>query len=203
MDMSTYVAEIEEAATALLELAGRDRTRIADLTSRLRHLEADFHRHYDTATRIELWDDDTDIDREANLAGLKHAQKEGVRAEIDAVSASLEARRISVSAIAGALLQLGKQGISAVHTRVRNDAPPGPPVGGQPLRDVIWEGRNHSMHWEEGNPHPPVVTCFDQLALDFDPKLGNYRIENVAKEVIEALGWHSFDDMRTDLLQLA
>jgi len=173
------------------------------LSGRLEHLEAEFHRHYDNATRIDLWDDDTDIDREANLAGLRHSQKVEVRAQIDAISASREARRMSVSAIAGALLQLGKQGISVVHTKSRNDAPPGRPVGAQPLREVIWEGRNHSMHWEEGNPHPPVVTCFDQLVQDLDPKLGNYRIENVAMEVIEALGWYTYDDVRADLLQLA
>ncbi|MFO0508830.1 MAG: hypothetical protein ACK5YZ_02375 [bacterium] len=75
-------------------------------------------------------------------------------------------------------------------------------VASQALKEVIWQGRNHALHWEEGNPHAPVQRCLDMLATDFGPHLTGYRTKNLAFEIIEALGWTSFDAFRNDLLTL-
>jgi hypothetical protein len=40
------------------------------------------------------------------------------------------------------------------------------------------------------------------LATDFGPHLTGYRTKNLAFEIIEALGWTSFDAFRNDLLTL-
>jgi len=52
--------------------------------------------------------------------------------------------------VAGAILQYAKQAISQGHGKKRDAAPVGRrQIACHPLRDVIWEGRNQSEHWEE------------------------------------------------------
>ena len=49
----------------------------------------------------------------------------------------------------------GKQGISIVHGGL-GAAPNGRMIGSQPLKEVIWQGRNQGFHWAEQSFHPPV-----------------------------------------------
>ena len=110
---------------------------------------------------------------------------------LESVGATLE----SMSCLAGAVLQIAKQVLSLRYSSkpkisgARN-------IGSQSIVDVIWEGRNHAMHWEEGKPHPKVKDMFDALSINLEPD------KNYCLFVLGALGWKSFDAMIADLKEL-
>ena len=107
--------------------------------------------------------------------------------------------------LSGAILQFAKQGISIVHKNPKN-CPPGRKVGSQDLRNVIWQARNHAMHYEESPKHKPeVLECFKTLELDFGPQFSLYAHPgvNLSKEVVEVLSWHGFETFREDMLLLS
>ncbi len=118
----------------------------------------------------------------------------------------IEAKMNSLSALCGALLQIAKQGISTVYgAGWQTDCPLGRPVGGESLRTVIWEGRNHSMHYEDAPPRPGVTQCFKGLEASFGSRfslVGNPKT-NLSLEVVGVLGWFTYDAYERDMLSLA
>jgi hypothetical protein len=106
---------------------------------------------------------------------------------------------LSAAALASALLQIAKQGISVVHGK---RASLGRPVGTQSLSVVIWEARNQAMHWE-AEPRKQVEECFEALARDVDPKFADYRKRSLAFDVVEILEWWRVDLFNADLVSLA
>jgi len=129
------------------------------------------------------------------------------------LAALVATRSFSTSAQSGSLLQYAKAGISLVHHDVfaSHDkvyealakCPSGRLVGTQPLREVVWQSRNHAMHWEDGVPNKSVQRCFDTLVQDFGTTFAEYRTRNLSFEVIQLLGWNSFEDFQRDMLTLA
>jgi hypothetical protein len=63
--------------------------------------------------------------------------------------------RLSAAALASALLQIGRQGVSNVHGGPI--LPAGRPIGTQALSVVLWEARNQAMHWETGKAHGKLL----------------------------------------------
>jgi hypothetical protein len=108
--------------------------------------------------------------------------------------------RLSAAALASALLQIAKQGISSVHGGPVS--PIGRLIGTQSLSVVIWEARNQAMHWETGGAHQRMETCFRTLARDVDAKYGEYRERSLAFDVVELLGWRTVDSFNADLASL-
>lgn len=114
----------------------------------------------------------------------------------------IKVRKFSTYSLAGALLQFAKQGISTVHGNKEN-CPDGRYIGSQPLKTIIWEGRNQALHWEEGNfKNKRLCQCFDTLAKEIDPKFANYTTQNMALDIVELLGWTTFTAFKRDLLLL-
>ncbi len=83
--------------------------------------------------------------------------------------------RLSAAALASALLQIARQGISSVQ---------GGPVS--PSGRLIGTQR----------------ACFETLARDVDPKFGEYRERSLAFDVVELLGWRTVDSFNADLVSL-
>ena len=110
-----------------------------------------------------------------------------------------EAKVESMSCLAGAVLQIAKQALSLRHSGkpkisgARN-------IGSQSIVDVIWEGRNHAMHWAEGNPYPKVKDMFDALSTDTGIPIESGK--NYCLFILDALCWKSSDDMIADLKEL-
>jgi hypothetical protein len=98
---------------------------------------------------------------------------------------------LSAAALAGALLQFAKQGLSLVHGN-RQNCPNGRQIGSQVLRDIIWQGRNQASNWESGQLQSQVIKFFQTLAQEQDPKFSDYNKRNLAMEIIESLGWRDF-----------
>jgi hypothetical protein len=105
--------------------------------------------------------------------------------------------RLSAAALASALLQIGKQGVSIVHGRAMS--PTGRPIGTQALSVVVWEARNQAMHWEMGKVHKPMAACFETLARDVDPKYGDYMQRSLAFDVVDLLNWRTVARFNEDL----
>jgi hypothetical protein len=121
--------------------------------------------------------------------------------ELHTVEQQLTAHEFSVAALAGALLQHAKQGISIVHGPP-SSAPTGRNIGSLPLRTVIWEGRNQAIHWEEGGLRTAGKKCFDALASEQDPRFANHGQRSLAMDIVELLGWRDFYKFAADMKSL-
>lgn len=112
--------------------------------------------------------------------------------EIAILKGSIDNKRHSINALAGSLLQIAKQGISFVHGGLEY-CDDGRQVLGDVLKNVIWQGRNQSMHYEEGRYSKALLACFNNLGYATVPA------KNLAKEVIDILGWNSYQEYETDM----
>jgi hypothetical protein len=127
--------------------------------------------------------------------------------ELERAKQKLAAHRFSISALAGSLLQYAKQGITLRYGKHRDDCPDARLVAGMTLHEVIWQGRNQAIHWDEGSFNKrkdgkDVDSCFQQLASSIDSKFSDYCNGNMAFEVISLLGWKTFDDFASDMILL-
>lgn len=105
----------------------------------------------------------------------------------------------SMSGLAGAVLQIGKQVLSIRHAGKPN-LPAARTIGTQNIVEVVWEGRNHAMHWDEGAPRERVRNMLNALATDL-----NITIEfgkNNCLSILGALEWKKPEDVLSDLKAL-
>ncbi|MFS3927306.1 hypothetical protein ACL9SP_01440 [Priestia flexa] len=76
-----------------------------------------------------------------------------------------------IQSVSQALLQIAKQGISLVHGKYKSDCNEAFKMKGKAIQpkynvtllDVIWEGRNQSIHYEEKSFYSNVEKCFNAL----------------------------------------
>lgn len=105
----------------------------------------------------------------------------------------------SMSGLAGAVLQIGKQSLSLRHSGKPNLSG-ARTIGTQNIIEVIWEGRNHSMHWDEGAPKERVRNMLNALASDLNITIENGK--NNCLSILGALGWKTPEDVIYDLKAL-
>lgn len=120
-----------------------------------------------------------------------------------------------LQSVSQALLQIAKQGISSEHGKNKSDCTNNlTSIGKQiatkfnvSILDIIWEGRNQSIHYEEANPHQNVRGCFNQLLLNSDVKckslIGYDQGQNKAYEIVKILDWTNITKFENDLLSLS
>ena len=113
--------------------------------------------------------------------------------------ASIGATVESMSSLAGAVLQIAKRVLSLRYSRKPNISG-ARKIGSQSIIEVIWEGRNHAMHWEEGAPKQQVQDMLNALSSDLGItiEIG----QNNCLSILDALGWKSTDEMVADLKAL-
>jgi hypothetical protein len=107
----------------------------------------------------------------------------------------------SMAVLGGAVLQIAKQALSfrfgakgnlpSVNTKQ---------IGSQNITEVIWEGRNHALHWEEGEPKRPGKTMLQRLKADLGVNIRDN--QNNSLEIIDVLGWDNADAVVSDLKKL-
>lgn len=206
MDITAYLAEIEHAAREVISLVWTEHRQVEELRVLVNRLTREMEDGY---RRAEAWSDSDDPDDVMLGVGIHwetyfgaDKQRYGAQGELDLAAARLAAREFSRASMAGSLLQYAKQGISIAHRELAA-CPDGRPIGRQPLKQVVWQGRNQALHWEDGNPHPPVRHCFDMLAADFDQAFTGYTARNLAFELVRLLGWESDEAFAKDLQSLA
>ena len=112
---------------------------------------------------------------------------------------SVGATVASMSTLAGAVLQIAKQILALRHSGKPN-LPSAKKIGSQPIVEVIWEGRNHAMHWDEGGPRPNVQNMLNTLSSDLRITIDTGK--NNSLSILGALDWRSTDDVVADLKSL-
>lgn len=120
-------------------------------------------------------------------------------ADVQSTEARVATRSFSVAALSGNLLQYAKQGLSMRYGKNRDGCPVGREITGLAVHEIIWQGRNQALHWEEGNPHPPVIRCFECLAATANAAFSDYKNRSMAFELITLLGWRTVDDFNRDM----
>ncbi|WP_242154415.1 hypothetical protein [Sphingomonas sp. BAUL-RG-20F-R05-02] len=203
MDMPTYLAEVQHAASSLIALIWAEHDAVEHATDQLDKLTAAANRDYDRVDFMVRNDlDDDGIGTFLHWETYFGVDKERYHAaeDVSGLEEVRDARRQSRAAMSGALLQIAKQGLSQIHGKPAT-IPPGRTVMSVDLKTIIWEGRNQSLHWEEGNPRPAIVTCFGSLAAA-DSVFGGYATTNLAFETIKALEWRNWETYEADLLSI-
>lgn len=115
------------------------------------------------------------------------------------VLARLESETDSQDVLAGAVLQIAKQTIS-YRFGSKPTLADARTIGDQSIVEVIWQGRNHALHWEEKSPHPPVREMLEGLNRDFEISLD--LAENNSVAIVYLLDWKTVEDVIRDLQDL-
>lgn len=123
-----------------------------------------------------------------------------------------------LESVSQALLQIAKQGISSTYkvnskkrcmTAFDDTGKVMPQRYNVSILDIIWEGRNQSIHYEDGKKlHDNVKLCFDSLlrngSYDVCTSLIGYdNGENKAYEIIKVLGWTDYKQFYNDMMSLS
>ncbi|MGI8778006.1 MAG: hypothetical protein ACR2LJ_11655 [Acidimicrobiales bacterium] len=204
--MDEYVQEIRHAVEQLVPIIWEEGQRLRQLEAEVGASTRQTHHGYQRAEALAI--DADDVDDVAMATQMQWETYFGPdrerycrSAELQALARRATAQSFSVAALASALLQYGKQGISIVHGSL-GAAPDGRTFGWQLLKEVIWQGRNQGLHWEDQDFRPPVERCFEVLPAEVDRKFGDYRSRNMAIDVLGLLEWHDFEAFARDLRSL-
>jgi len=206
VDMHAYLSEIRPAIELLLPAIWAERDELVALEAEVERLTRTVESNYAQSRAIA----ESDIPDDDGIATLIHwdtyfgedKERHHKSIELADLTQRAETHSFAVAAMAGTLLQFGKQGLSIVHNGLAA-SPPGRRMGSQALKDVIWQGRNQGLHWEAGRFTQPVEDCFTALASDYDRKFAEFRARNMAFDVVELLEWRNFEDFASDLRGLA
>ncbi|MDB5308803.1 MAG: hypothetical protein JWO38_3005 [Gemmataceae bacterium] len=192
--MNCFLEETKPAVTDLIALLGRERRRLEDQLRGQKQMSDEAKRLFEFGKQdrftAELWVDLDGFDTAAKRFG---SEAEETRRLLDTLKATYEV-------IAGAILQIGKQGLSLAYGPLTN-CPPGRAVGSQPLSTVIWQARNQAMHYDEPPYRNPVIACFGSLEADFGTqfRLGPY---SLAARVVGLLRWDEYATYEADMASL-
>lgn len=200
--MHQYLQDTDFAATNLFQLATEEERQLTSAVQKLRDKERELKVHQWDFQTSDLNDDFSDayVMGAFARAGRAAQEVERLKSEVAVLQASVGTHQHSVQAIAGAILQVAKQGISLVHGS-RTAAPTGRALGSVVIRDVIWQARNQSMHYEESKLNQAVVDLFgalereqgSQFSLTLHPQ------QNRAKHVLDLLGWRDYGAYLSDM----
>ena len=206
MDIDGYLVETEYSVAGIISLIWHEYDDLKKIGGELEALTRVVDQRYQQADSVAM--NAGDSDDVAMATGMywetyfgddkKRHQK---FSEASLLQSQIDARAFSVGSLCGSLLQVAKQGISVAHGGL-GSCPDGRDVQGHTLKQVIWQGRNQSIHWEDGNPHSPVQELFDSLTEKVDKKFMNYRTRNCAFDIIELLNWRTLNNYRADMESL-
>lgn len=127
----------------------------------------------------------------------------GKHKQVNFLQDSIKYKQESISSLAMSLLQIAKQGISIVHGTLPA-CPTGRMLNHESLKNIIWQARNQAIHYEEGNPHPPVRACFANLTNDYGQQfdITIAPVSNKSKMVLDLLGWQTYTNYENDMESL-
>ena len=205
--MHADILDIEHAATSLIDSIFYEEERLAELEAELQQRLADQKSRGQLYTNV-MSDPHADTDDVLAATGAYwDAYDEGPKIEevertVDTIQHAIDLRRTSTEALAGSLLQLGRNLIASNYRHVRT-APAGRrKLGSQDLKTVIWQGRNQATHHSDASAyHQPVLDCFNKLASEIDSAfaLGAKPDQNHAYRLVKLLGWTEFQAFADDM----
>lgn len=118
--------------------------------------------------------------------------------------AQTEGTAQSMAALAGAILQFGKQALSYRYGgRKRVPFEDMPYIAGCSVGYIIWIGRNHAAHWEEASFNKHESALLKRLiATESIPGPAPQPGQSYAADLVRVLRWHDADDARETLKKL-
>ncbi|MBC6715683.1 hypothetical protein H9Q09_05675 [Aurantimonas sp. DM33-3] len=207
MAMASYVDEIRHATENLIPLVWNEQNRLLGLEAEVAALTRIVEDNYRRAEFIAMnAEDPDDVAMASGMRWGTYFEEDKDRHDKDherqELGQKITTHRFSVGSLCGSILQFAKQGISLCHGSLAA-CPDGRAIGSQFLKDLIWQGRNQSIHWEEVAPRPPVVACFDKLTHECGQSFGDFRNRNMAIDVVTLLGWRTVAEFEADMLLLS
>ncbi|MBD2234070.1 hypothetical protein [Phormidium tenue] len=203
--MHQYVLDTEYAVRGLIDLISVEEKRLSQLQNKYHGLSSKAKYLNQQLMDAPFNDNVVSLQEQAIAIDSRRTHEElaNLQKQIVAIQASIDVNCISIDALCSAVLQIAKQGISIAYTRL-SQCPDGRNIGTEKLKNVIWQARNQSMHYEEGNFKQPVVDCFANLEISlgnqFSLSLNMYK--NLAHDVIKELGWKDYSAYESDLKSL-
>ncbi|MEA0565283.1 hypothetical protein [Lysinibacillus irui] len=204
--MNQYLIDTEFAVQSLFDLVTHELNQINALEIVLNERRENARKIYSDAYYVtDLDGDDLEtpemyMRRNGYVQHASAAQK--IQSEISKLEESYKSKDSSIRTLYGSILQIAKQGLSTVFRGSIQTAIIEPNTG-EPIHNIILQGRNQSMHFEEGINKKPVKECFMKLQLafgnDFDLNIGDNKAKFV---VVDALGWRTYHDYLTTMNQL-
>jgi len=206
-----YLKETEFASTKLIQAIWNDFNRAEKLKDKIQEQSKIVQIEYSRALAMQRYAEDPDD----VMAGVGRywenyfgADKEVYhKAEkLEDLTKLMAARELSFTTLCGNLLEHAKKGLSLVYGHP-NVWPTGKQIGSQGLSKIILEGRNQSTHIDEAiktgtYKKPDVATCFNKLAQDIDPVFADYLKRDMSFEIIQTLGWKTFNKYKSDMLTI-
>jgi hypothetical protein len=200
-----YAEDTEYAAKNLINLAMHEENDLSRLRQELAQEMGKYAANRWDFETSDLNDDFTDAHVMAAFHRMAKAkiQADQIALMKSSLEASVGARQFAVQALWGALLQIAKQGISIVHGGLKN-APDGRLLLGTPLKEIIWQGRNQAIHFEEGNFTNHVKNTFASLEVSFGAEfsLSNHFGQSRSKQIALLLGWNDYQNFKNDMKSL-
>lgn len=205
LPMNQYLRETEFASKNLFKLATFEEGELAVLREKLMSAEKEFDANHILFRNSDLHEDypDSFVMNAYSRAMEAGSKVMSLKPKVKALRARVSSHQTAVQAIAAAILQIAKQGISLEYGR-RSAAPPGRALGSLYLRDIIWQGRNQSMHYDDDKPKEPVLILFKTLTQQYGEQfsLAKYAKQSRAKQILDVLGWNSYESYMHDMQEL-
>jgi hypothetical protein len=168
--MHWYLESTADAVKGLLQIAVLERQKLDALETEFGKLSKKHEFLYKDFRTADLQEDfdELQVQGKFDRAAGAGVEADAARLKTEEFKRNMEARASSHSAVCGAILQIAKQSLSAHFGRSRNNSPPGRTIGSESIRNVIWEGRNQSMHFEVPEQVGPVIRAtFNKLESTF------------------------------------
>lgn len=206
MKIGLYVQEIEHAATTILNTLWTEVKRFEELDAEIKKLEKVVKHNYQQARAWQESEDPEDVAMGAGIYWQTYFDEDKERhhksQDKEQLEQQITVHRFSMGSMAGSLLQFGKQGISLAYRSPDKTPKPGRMIGSQRLPDVIWCGRNQSLHWEDEKFMKKTDECFQLLTKEVCNKFADFEKRNQGFHLVHHLGWTDYDKLKADLLSL-
>ena len=203
--MNPYIVDTKYCTNELIKLIFEEETTYNSICTKRNEMLAKTGFYYEEFISKEYHEDFNDFQVMHDFHKMAEAQKQAneLQIEINKIGISIEIKEYSLCALCGALLQIAKQGISIVHKEL-NICPNGRNIKTETLKNIIWQGRNQSLHFEEGKYNIHVTKCFANLKNDF----GDYYLldvdypKNLARHIVKLLEWNTYSKYEADMILL-
>ncbi|WP_135554643.1 hypothetical protein [Paenibacillus cymbidii] len=197
--MNKYLEETKFATSNLIDLVTTEMSSLNELSNRINTLANENNEVHAKLMSNELIDEGMESNHIHVAAMIRHVKFQ--LEKIDPLfkdkhllELSIESKKESLNALAGAILQIAKQGISIAYGKL-NSCPNGRSIKGEFLKNIIWQARNQSLHYEEGKFNKDVQECFKSLGITLSNK-------NLAMDIIYLLEWDNYETYKSDMQSL-
>ncbi|PKG79263.1 hypothetical protein CXF80_13635 [Shewanella sp. Actino-trap-3] len=207
MRIPDYLSEVEHAALSLIDAIWSEQLKLQKIEEEIEKLQPVVEENYSRAVDIQQFAEDPDdvmmgVGMYWNNYFGEDKQLYHTDQNRQELANKVASHAFSIASLSASLLQHAKQGISLAHGGLAN-CPSGRIIGSQSLKNIVWEARNQSLHWEEANFRQGVNKCFNALDTEVDQKYSQYLNRNMAFDIVDLLGWKSYGNFSRDLLSLA